>query len=100
MQLGLFTPVFNQYSLDKMLAELKHYPQITALEIGTGCWPGNSHVDLDVCLNDAGAAQAWKSKLDDAGLSVSAFSCHGNAIHPDYAVAKHDDEIFRKTVLL
>jgi sugar phosphate isomerase/epimerase len=100
MKLGLFTSVFNQYSLDEMVAQLKRYPQITALEIGTGCWPGSSHIDLDACLNDTSAAQAWKSKLNHAELSVCAFSCHGNAIHPDQAVAKHDDEIFRKTVLL
>lgn len=100
MQLGLFTPVFSQYSLDEMLVELKRYSQITALEIGTGGWPGSSHIDLDACLDDSVTAQRWKSKLTDAGLSVSAFSCHGNAIHPDKSVAAHDDEVFRKTVRL
>jgi sugar phosphate isomerase/epimerase len=100
MQLGLFTAVFSQYSLDEMLIELKRYPGITALEIGTGCWPGSAHINVDACLKDPDVARSWKTKLDDAGLSISAFSCHGNAIHPNAEIAEHDDSIFRNTVLL
>jgi sugar phosphate isomerase/epimerase len=83
-----------------MLIELKRYPSITALEIGTGCWPGSSHINVDACLKDSDAAKTWKSKLDDAGLSISAFSCHGNAIHPKTEIAEHDHSVFEKTVLL
>ena len=77
MRLGLFTPIFNGLTLDALLVELKKYPQIETLEIGTGGWPGNSHLDLDALLASKEAARAYRMKLEDAGLSISALSCHG-----------------------
>ncbi|WP_353068236.1 sugar phosphate isomerase/epimerase [Tunturibacter empetritectus] len=100
MRLGLFTPIFNGLSLDALLVELKKYPQIEALEIGTGGWPGNSHLDLDALLASKEAARAYRSKLEDAGLSISALSCHGNPVHPKKEIAGRDDELLRKTVKL
>ncbi len=50
MQLGLFTPLFNSLSFAELLVELKRYPSITALELGTGGWPGGSHLDLELVL--------------------------------------------------
>src|SRR4051794_9599395 len=38
--------------------------------------------------------------LADAGLAISALSCHGNPIHPVRETAKAFDETFRKTVRL
>ncbi len=38
--------------------------------------------------------------IEDAGLTISALSCHGNPLHPDRAVARAYDEVFRKTVCL
>lgn len=100
MRLGLFTPIFNGLTLDALLVELKKYPQIEALEIGTGGWPGNSHLDLDALLASKEAARAYRLKLADAGLSISALSCHGNPVHPKKEIAERDDEVLRKTVKL
>jgi sugar phosphate isomerase/epimerase len=100
MRLGLFTPIFNGLSLDALLVELKKYPQIETLEIGTGGWPGNSHLDLDALLASKEAARAYRLKLEDAGLSISALSCHGNPVHPKKEVAGRDDEVLLKTVRL
>jgi sugar phosphate isomerase/epimerase len=100
MQLGLFTPIFNGLTLDALLVELKKYPQIETLEIGTGGWPGNSHLDLDALLASREAARAYRLKLEDAGLSISALSCHGNPVHPKKEIAGRDDEVLRKTVKL
>jgi sugar phosphate isomerase/epimerase len=100
MQLGLFTPVFQDLSLDQMLAELRAYPQIQALELGTGGWPGASHIPVDALLDDPTSAYDYRGKLADAGLTISALSCHGNPIHPVAEIAQRDDVIFRKTVRL
>jgi sugar phosphate isomerase/epimerase len=100
MQLGLFTPIFNTLSLDALLAELKQYPAIQALELGTGGWPGSSHLDLDGLLADKQAAASFRSKLQDANLCISALSCHGNPVHPNTEIARRDDSLFRKTVQL
>jgi len=100
MRLGLFTPIFNGLSLDGLLVELKKYPQIETLEIGTGGWPGNSHLDLDALLANKEATRAYRLKLEDAGLTISALSCHGNPVHPKKEIAGRDDELLRKTVRL
>ena len=38
--------------------------------------------------------------IADAGLSISALSCHGNPLHPDPAQALEADKIFRRSVRL
>ena len=100
MQLGLFTPVFGQFSFDEMLKKVMRYKEITALEIGTGGWPGSPHIDINKCLESQDAAGEYALRIADAGLIISALSCHGNPLHPDPVIAKRDDETFRKTVRL
>ena len=100
MRLGLFTPVFHALSLDEMLRELKRYPAIEMLEIGTGGWPGSSHLNLPELLASAKRAGEFRGRLRDAGLSISALSCHGNPVHPDAAIASKDDTLFRESVQL
>src|SRR6202050_3272248 len=100
MQLGLFTPVFNSLSFDAMLAELKRYPQIEALEIGTGCWPGSEHIEVDKLLSSEEARRGYLARLGDAKLTISALSCHGNPIHPDAAIARNDSAVLGRTIEL
>ena len=100
MQIGLFTPVFAKLSFDDLLQELKRYPQITMLELGTGSWPGQSHIDLDGLLESPERCREYRKRLRDAGLGISALSCHGNPVHPDQDRARKDDEVYRKTVRL
>jgi sugar phosphate isomerase/epimerase len=83
-----------------MLAQVARYPAITALEIGTGGWPGSSHIEMDKLLASQSAAVEYRSRLADSGLSISALSCHGNPIHPNAELAKRDDLTFRRTVQL
>jgi sugar phosphate isomerase/epimerase len=97
VQLGLFTPVFNALSFVDLLTELKRYPEITTLELGTGGWPGSSHLDLDVLLASRDAARDYLARLKDANLTISALSCHGNPVHPDPAIAHRDDTTLRRT---
>jgi sugar phosphate isomerase/epimerase len=83
-----------------MLKHVSRYKQISALEIGTGGWPGSPHINVDECLNSETAARDYASRIADAGLTISALSCHGNPLHPNSSIAKRDDETFRKTVRL
>ena len=100
MKLGVFTPVFGQLSTAEMLAKVRALGKIEALELGTGCWPGAAHLDLDALLDDAQKARDYRRAIADAGLFISALSCHGNPLHPRQASASADDEVFRKTVRL
>ncbi|HLI76954.1 MAG TPA: sugar phosphate isomerase/epimerase [Acidobacteriaceae bacterium] len=100
MQIGLFTPVFGKLSFPELLRELKRYPTIQSLELGTGGWPGSSHVEVDALLASAERRTEFQQQLADAGLSLSALSCHNNPIHPDPEKAQHDDATLRKTIQL
>ena len=67
---------------------------------GPGGWPGRSHIELDRLLDDREAARAYRQRLENAGFTISALSCHGNPVHPRPEIALRDDELFRKTVRL
>lgn len=100
MKLGVFTPVFGKRSFPEMLDAVTALRHVSAIELGTGAWPGRDHIDPDALLASPDAARCFKQRVTDAGLSISALSCHGNPLHPDRARAACDDETFRKTVRL
>src|SRR5436190_3416776 len=100
MKIGLFTPVLASLGVKDMIAKVRAFGRVEAIELGTGCWPGSAHIELDLLLTDPGAAREYKQMIADAGLTISALSCHGNPLHPDEDRAKADDEVFKKTVRL
>src|SRR5438445_462356 len=100
MKLGLFTPVFGKLNQDDMLAKVRALGRIQAIELGTGGWPGHDHLDVDALVSDERGTDRLKGKLTDAGLTISALSCHGNPLHPDKKTAQAYDDTFRKTVCL
>lgn len=99
MKLGVFTALFAELTLDQVIEKVTA-AGLDAIEIGTGAYPGASHIDVDGLLASKTKAKAYKQKLSDAGLVISALSCHGNPLHPDKAFARQHDEVFRKTVRL
>jgi sugar phosphate isomerase/epimerase len=100
MKLGLFTPVFGKLSTLEMLAKVQALGKVRAVELGTGGWPGADHIDLAGLMADQSAALKYRQMISDAGLTISALSCHGNPLHPDPKTAKEYDDVFRKTVCL
>lgn len=98
MKVGVFTPLLSQLPLPAVLEKLRKL-HIDTVELGTGNYPGDAHCKLSL-LDDARALSELKKVLADHGASISALSCHGNALHPDKARAQHDAEVSRKTILL
>lgn len=98
MRLGVFTPLLSHLPLEDALATLKSL-QIDTVELGTGNYPGDAHCKLSM-LEDASALKEFQQKLKDSGMSISALSCHGNALHPQHAVAEKAREVSWKTILL
>jgi hypothetical protein len=98
MKLGVFTPVFGTLKLEDMLAKVRALQHVQAVEIGTGGWPGKDHLDIDALLDKQPCAAEYRRKIEDAGLTISALSCHANPLHPDAATARTADELFRHTV--
>ncbi len=85
MKLGVFTALLSQMPLDGVIAKLKSLG-ITTVELGTGNYPGDPHCKLSM-LEHPAELDDFRKKLEDNGLSISALSCHGNALHPDRDIA-------------
>ncbi|MFY9792610.1 MAG: sugar phosphate isomerase/epimerase, partial [Candidatus Sulfotelmatobacter sp.] len=98
MRVGVFTPLLSQLPLAAVLKKLKSL-QIDTVELGTGNYPGDAHCKLAM-LEDATALADFQRIITDHGATISALSCHGNALHPDKSRAQHDREVSRKTILL
>jgi len=81
MRVGVFTPLLSQLPLEDALKKLSA-KGIYTVELGTGNYPGNAHCQLSM-LDDRSALETFRQKLSDHGFSISALSCHGNALHPD-----------------
>lgn len=99
MKLGVLTALFADKPLDEVL-DLCAAKGLTAVELGTGNYPGAPHIDVDGLLASADARKAYLEKFEKRGLTISALSCHGNSIHPDKAIASAHDGVAKKTVRL
>lgn len=99
MRIGVFSALFQKLpfeeALDRVVAA-----GATAVEIGTGGYPGNHHCWTDDLLADATARQKWLDAITSRDLLLSALSVHNNPLHPDPAVAQKADDELRKTILL
>jgi len=98
MRVGVFTPLLSQFTLEEVLRKLTAL-SISTVELGTGNYPGNAHCKLSMLENEK-ELKEFKAILADHGASISALSCHGNALHPNEARAREAREVSRKTILL
>jgi len=99
MRIGVFTPLFQTFpfeeALDKAVAA-----GVSAVEIGTGGYPGSHHCPMDELLESEGKRESYMEAITSRGLILSALSCHYEPLHPNEELAKESDEIFRKSVRL
>jgi len=68
--------------------------------LGAGGYPGKAHCNPAELLADEKKYDAFMTTLKKYDVTVCALAAHGNALHPDAAVAKKFDEDFRTAVLL
>ncbi|HFU4084854.1 TPA: sugar phosphate isomerase/epimerase family protein [Streptococcus suis] len=99
MKLGVFTVLFADKNLEEMLDYVKN-AGLDAVEIGTGGYPGDAHLKLDVLLNSEAERQTFLEKVNSRGLTISALSCHGNPVSPDETFRKDSHETLVKTIKL
>lgn len=99
MKLGVCSNVVGAKPLDEALAYFKSLG-IDMVEIGTGGYPGKDHCDPDVLLNDEAAWNEFVATLEKHDMKISAFSCHGNPVHPNKELAAEFDKAMRDAVLL
>jgi sugar phosphate isomerase/epimerase len=98
MKVGLFTALLAKLSLDEVIKKIKPLG-IRTVELGTGNYPGDPHLKLDL-LGQPSKIKEFKQKLEDQGITISALSCHGNPLHPNKKLAELHAETSRKTILL
>jgi len=94
----VFTALLANLRLEQVLEKLKALG-ISTVELGTGNYPGDPHCKLAM-LESKTALKEFKAKLEDNGFTISALSSHGDPLHPNPQVAKVNQEVSRKTILL
>ena len=99
MKLSVFAVLLQDKPFDEACAYLASQG-VQAVEIGCGGFPGKDHCDPVELLNDDAKLEAFKSTLKKYNLEIAALSSHGNAVHPDKAVAKQFHDDFENAVLL
>ncbi len=99
MKLGVFTVPLYSMSLEKALEYIQSMGAEMA-EIGCGGFPGKGHCDPEVLLKDDKALADFKGVIDRSGITISAFSCHGNPVHPNGEIAAQFDHDLRNAVLM
>ena len=99
MKLGVCSNLLGDKPFEEAL-EYFHSKGLQMVEIGTGGYPGKDHCDPDVLLNDEEKYQEWLGLLKKYDLEVSAFSCHGNPVHPNKELAAEFDKAMRDAVLM
>ncbi|MEI6577902.1 MAG: sugar phosphate isomerase/epimerase [Eubacteriales bacterium] len=99
MKLGVFTCLLGNLPLEDAL---KYFSSlgIEMIEIGCGGYPGKSHADPEVLLNDSGKLAEFKALIAKYNLEISALSCHANPVHPNKEMAADFDKAIRDTILL
>lgn len=99
MRIGVFTALYQslpfEEALDKAVAA-----GVTAVEIGTGGYPGSQHCPVDELLQSQTKREEYMGAITSRGLILSGLSCHNNPIHPDPEVAKLADETICKSAKL
>ncbi|MDR1465811.1 MAG: sugar phosphate isomerase/epimerase [Oscillospiraceae bacterium] len=99
MKLGVFTTLFSNLPLAQALEYFKSLG-IEMVEIGCAGYPGHAHANPEELLGDKGKLAVFQKTVADAGMEISAFSCHGNPLHPNQEIAAAFDQGMRQTVLL
>jgi sugar phosphate isomerase/epimerase len=99
MKLGVFAVLFGNKSFEEALDYIAE-SGLSAVEIGCGGYPGDSHCNPALLLQDEGKIRAFQKAVADRGLEISALSCHGNPLHPKKEVAEKFHEDFQNAVLL
>lgn len=99
MKLSVFAVLLQDRSFEEACKYLSERG-VQAVEIGCGGFPGKAHCDPVDFLAHPEKITAMQETLKKYNLEIAALSTHGNAVHPDKAVAKQFHDDFENTILL
>jgi sugar phosphate isomerase/epimerase len=99
MRIGVITVLYQDLPFEAMLDKVVSVG-VTAVEIGTGGYPGSHHCPVDELLESETKRQKYLQTVTSQGLIISGFSCHYEPLSPNAELARKSDEILRKSVRL
>ena len=99
MKLSVFAVLLQDKSFDEACKYLSE-AGVQAVEIGCGGFPGKAHCNPEEFLAHPEKIDEMLATLKKYNLEIAALSTHGNAVHPDKAVAKQFHDDFVNAVLL
>ena len=99
MKLSVLANLYGAKSLDETLSILTGLG-VHTVEIGAGGYPGKAHCNPEELLADEKKYEAFVNTFKKYNVTICALAVHGNALHPDKAIAKSFDTDFRNAVLL
>lgn len=99
MKLSVLANLYHDKTLEETLQALTALG-VHTVELGAGGYPGKTQCDPAKLLADEGAYRKFTETLKKYDVTVCALAAHGNALHPDRAIAKQFDTDFRNAVLL
>jgi sugar phosphate isomerase/epimerase len=91
--------VLGKYSLDESLKYLKGLG-VQEVEIGCGGSPGTAHADARKFMKDPALIDEFMATVNKYDIGIAALAVHGNAVHPQKAIAEDDNEQFEAAVEL
>ena len=99
MKLSVLAVALADRPLPQALQFLKER-NVQQVEVGCGGYPGKAHCDPAVLLQDEKKLREFQDTFKRYGLTISALSAHGNAVHPLRERAEKDHQDFVNAVLL
>ncbi len=99
MKLSVLANLYGSKTLEETLQILTGLG-IHTVELGAGGYPGKAHCNPAELLADPAKYDEFIATLKKYDVEVCALACHGNALHPDKAIAESFDTDFRNAVLL
>ncbi|HTV55992.1 MAG TPA: sugar phosphate isomerase/epimerase [Terriglobia bacterium] len=99
IRIGVFDTAFRDLPTEQMIDLVKDL-KIEAVEVGSGNDPGQAHCDREALLADGSKLHAYLKLFENNGLMISAFSCHGNPLHPNRGRAQREDRVYRQSIEL
>ncbi len=73
MRIGVFSVIFQDLPFEQALDRILSYGA-TAVEVGTGGYPGSHHCPLDDLLESDSKRKDYLKAVDSRGMILSAFS--------------------------
>ena len=99
MKLSVLANLYHDKSLEETLQTLTALG-VHTVELGAGGYPGKAQCDPAALLADNEKYEAFINTLKKYDVTVCALAVHGNALHPDQAIAAQFDSDFRDAVRL